>query len=116
MKPFYILVHKDIIWNSHPSYNEVQRIIREEEYMLLNGDSHNVDSSVPRGREIRVGGAFGELCVSFQVNALRAACYDATPYEKSILTVKDLVDQRNSSKRPIENSLNSRTVISSSAI
>ena len=89
MKPVYVLVHSSTILGFHgnPYENfvvkirELERIVREEEYFLVEGSPSLIPDGLPKESQIKVCGGLKEICVPAQVRSLREAGYNSSIYE-----------------------------------
>tara|TARA_Y100000031_G_C8063919_1_gene311931 strand:+ start:192 stop:497 length:306 start_codon:yes stop_codon:yes gene_type:complete len=89
--PLYLIVHKETVPRPNESsslkevseYNELQRIIEEEEWIHWDGDGSQLCPDLPKDRFIRVCGGLGRLCVKVQFMLLKQKGYNAEIYWKA---------------------------------
>lgn len=90
MKPLYLIVHPPVITmrekcNQPQIASELERIMREEDHVLLKGSTDNIPASLPKDRCILVCGIYKEICVwqaceSLKDNGYNAEIYDAASF------------------------------------
>lgn len=67
--------------------NEILRIQQEEEWVAVDGDEKVIPPDIPHGRPIYVCGAYLELCVQEQYDALLRAGYQACIWGKGTVAL-----------------------------
>lgn len=82
MSFLYVIVHEENV--SYPDKRkEIDRIKREEDYILIDGDAGPIPEGISKERKIRVCGACVELCVGTQHKSFENNGYDAEIYWKA---------------------------------
>lgn len=77
-KPLYFIVHGDLAYDPDV-VKEIERIKNEEEFQSARF-AGPIPSGMPMDREIRVCGAFGEICVETQRRSFESEGYKAVIY------------------------------------
>ena len=84
-KYFYVIVHANLIGKLRRAHREINRIRKEENFFELTGDPSLVHANLPKNMKIAVCGAYRNLCVTDQLNALKKAHFDAFIYSKATI-------------------------------
>ena len=80
MKPLFVIVHEELAF-SPAVKEEITRIKMEEDFILIIGPTGSVPRNIPKNREIRVCGAFAELCVGIVCGSFKNMGYNAEIYK-----------------------------------
>lgn len=83
-KYFYVLVHTNLI-GKYKVYQEINRIRKAEKFVEITGDPSMVPADLPKNTKIAVCGAYRNLCVKEQLDALKKQGYDAFIYSKATI-------------------------------
>ena len=88
MKPFYVIIHPQVKpypgWFQPEKQIELERILREEEHLVLQEDTGKILKilkKLPKNRLIRVCGIYAEICVWEVWNTLKEKKYNVNIYE-----------------------------------
>jgi len=84
MEPVYLIVHPQVVpypgWDQPEKKAELERILKEEKYIILRKDTGQIPEDLPRDRPIRVCGIYAEICVWQVWNSLKDKGYGASIY------------------------------------
>ena len=99
MKPLYLIVHPQSITYRERSLqpevaSELDRIMEEEKYFLLKEDTTKIPKWLSKEREIRVCGAFYEICVWEVFKTLNEQGYKVTRYDKASFNTIDTLNKK----------------------
>ena len=86
MKPLYLIVHPELITKltklARPEKNaELERILKEEDYIILEAPWSQIPSDIPKDRLIRVCGIYLESCVQQAYDDLAYDGYEVQIYK-----------------------------------
>ena len=84
-KYFYVLVHAHLIGKYRRAYREINRIRKEEMFAEVKGEPSEIPPDLPKNTKIAVCGAYRNLCVREQFDALKKAGFDAFIYSKATI-------------------------------
>jgi len=75
MNPLFVIVH-EVCVNSYCVTKEIERIKREEDFITITGHTGSIPDNVPKQREVKVCGAYGEICVWAVCDAFKRRGYN----------------------------------------
>ena len=84
-KYFYVIVHANLIEKFRRAYREINRIHEEEQFAEVRGEPSAIPPDLPKNTKIAVCGAYRNLCVKAQLDALKQKGYDAFIYSKATI-------------------------------
>ena len=101
-KPIYVIVHEwavvDELSNSpfnitrvEEVWDELQRILEKEECRKVNWGPSDIPEDLPLDRQVKLCGAFVEICVDSQLRALKRNGYNVELYGPAALSFYDVV-------------------------
>ncbi len=85
MQPVYLVVHPQVQaypgWHQPEKKAELERVLQEENCIVLKDDTNQIPEELPKDQPIKVCGIYAEICVWEVWRLLKDKGYDACIYE-----------------------------------